>query len=667
MNNNNSIEKRLNVDKEQKKPQPTKKSSLKEETLNKETLDILKKINTGVSKISLVNKNVLKINDGVKSLNAKIVNTNLGVKSMNMKLSKIDVNMAKLLSAMTNQKAGKNDKGVSYLDEQLQNETLAQSKKANVTLDKILVAVSKNGTVIKKDGGSGLLGGLLAVTGLKMLSGMIGQLTDLIPGGKAAKVAGGVAAGVGGAGVLGKVLGKGGGIGKTLKTVGKGGLWGTLGLIGLNSLFGDKKIDLPIPDEWKETGAYKRLAGAGFLLENKIENAIKDAIPEINIAQKDWWKDMFGGVGETLYDMTKNYSKDIGNMFDESTKKTLMGFFNQDWMKLETWEKLYSDPDNFLRKMGEAGMKLNSNMGSLGIPMLDVGPYSGGTKETPPINFGKESPVQKTNRTAYMAFAEEEAIKQGLDPNLIKAIIQQESNWRADAVSSAGASGLMQLMPGTAKDMGVEDVFDPYQNIKGGVKYFKQLLSKYDGNVDKALAAYNWGMGNVDRKGMSNMPSETTDYLSKVVGYKESFENEPMVFSGKPTVFASDVEQKVKDKYAELIENKKAKEVEFIDNLIYNLSPKPNNNESGLLSTDRSSYGRGPLVPVKEAPTTNQLQSSAIEKDKLSMVKPEPQQPNVISQVVNNGAVGQETQKIDSFSPFDIYTKGLHNPYYNRA
>lgn len=657
------------MEKDQKKPQSIKKPTLKEETLNKETLDILKKINTGVSKISLVNKNVLKINDGVKSLNAKIVNTNLGVKSMNMKLAKIDVNMAKLLSAMTNQKVGKNDKGVSYLDEQLQNETLAQSKKTNITLDKILVAVSKNGTVIKKDGGSGLLGGLLAVTGLKMLGGMIGDvgglLNKVLKGGK---VVGGVAGGLGAAGVAGKVLGKGGGIfGKTLKGFGKGGLWGTVGLIGLNSLFGDKKIDLPIPDEWKSSDTFKRLAGVGFVLEDKIETAVKDALPEINITQKDWWKDTFGGVGETLFDMVKNYSKDIGNMFDESTKKTLMGVFNQDWMKMETWEKLYSDPDNFLRKMGEAGMKLNANMGSLGIPSLDVGPYSGGTKETPTINFGKESPVQKTNRTAYMSFAEEEAIKQGLDPNLIKAIIQQESNWRADAVSSAGASGLMQLMPGTAKDMGVEDVFDPYQNIKGGVKYFKQLLTKYDGNVDKALAAYNWGMGNVDRKGMSNMPSETTDYLSKVVGYKESFENEPMVFSGKPTVFASDVEQKVKDKYAELIENKKAKEAEFVDNLIYNLSPKPNNNESGLLSTDRSSYGRGPLVPVKEAPTTNQLQSSAIEKDKLSMTKPEPQQPNMISQVVNNGGVGQETQKIDTFSPFDIYAKGLHNPYYNRA
>ncbi|MEZ5524453.1 MAG: lytic transglycosylase domain-containing protein [Pseudomonadales bacterium] len=104
----------------------------------------------------------------------------------------------------------------------------------------------------------------------------------------------------------------------------------------------------------------------------------------------------------------------------------------------------------------------------------------------------------------------------GLAPELIRSVVSTESNFSPDAVSSTGAQGLMQLMPATARELEVTDSFDLQQNLLGGSRYLKQLLNKYEGDLDYALAAYNWGQGNVDRKGLGKMPQETRDYLVKV-------------------------------------------------------------------------------------------------------------------------------------------------------
>jgi len=103
-----------------------------------------------------------------------------------------------------------------------------------------------------------------------------------------------------------------------------------------------------------------------------------------------------------------------------------------------------------------------------------------------------------------------------LAPELIRSVVAAESDFQPDAVSPVGAQGLMQLMPETAKELGVQDSFDPHQNLLGGSKYLKQLLDKYDGDLDRALAAYNWGQGNVDRHGLEQMPQETREYLARV-------------------------------------------------------------------------------------------------------------------------------------------------------
>lgn len=103
----------------------------------------------------------------------------------------------------------------------------------------------------------------------------------------------------------------------------------------------------------------------------------------------------------------------------------------------------------------------------------------------------------------------------GVDVGLIKAVIKAESNFNPRAVSHAGASGLMQLMPGTARSLGVNDSFDPEQNVMAGTRFLKDLLKRYDGDLDSALAAYNWGPGNVDKK-PDRLPRETRNYLVRV-------------------------------------------------------------------------------------------------------------------------------------------------------
>ena len=110
----------------------------------------------------------------------------------------------------------------------------------------------------------------------------------------------------------------------------------------------------------------------------------------------------------------------------------------------------------------------------------------------------------------------------GVEVGLIKAVIKAESGFNPAAVSHAGARGLMQLMPSTARSLGVNDSFDPEQNVMAGTRFLRDLLDRYNGDVDSALAAYNWGPGNVDRR-PERLPRETRDYLARVKQFYRSY------------------------------------------------------------------------------------------------------------------------------------------------
>jgi hypothetical protein len=112
--------------------------------------------------------------------------------------------------------------------------------------------------------------------------------------------------------------------------------------------------------------------------------------------------------------------------------------------------------------------------------------------------------------------------KYGVEPSLIKAVIEAESSGNPGAVSPSGAQGLMQLMPKTAAELGVYDPFDPAQSIMGGTRYLRQLLDRYRGDRKLALAAYNWGMGNVESR-LQSMPKETRNYIAKVENYYRDY------------------------------------------------------------------------------------------------------------------------------------------------
>ena len=123
-----------------------------------------------------------------------------------------------------------------------------------------------------------------------------------------------------------------------------------------------------------------------------------------------------------------------------------------------------------------------------------------------------------SGRADLDAIFDEAARRYNLPSNLLKAVAKAESNFRPDATSRCGAMGIMQLMPGTARGLGVTDAYDPEQNIMGGAKYLKDMLDKFGGDVSLALAAYNAGPNNVVKYDGIPPFNETQNYVKTVLG-----------------------------------------------------------------------------------------------------------------------------------------------------
>ena len=125
--------------------------------------------------------------------------------------------------------------------------------------------------------------------------------------------------------------------------------------------------------------------------------------------------------------------------------------------------------------------------------------------------------TSKSTKTQFGTAIELAAKEHNIDPKLIHAVIEQESGYNPNAVSQAGAKGLMQLMPDTARELGVKNPLNPEENIRGGTKYLSSLLNHYHGNLTLALSAYNAGPNNVDKyKGVPPF-QETKNYVNKII------------------------------------------------------------------------------------------------------------------------------------------------------
>src|ERR1700722_5048785 len=130
--------------------------------------------------------------------------------------------------------------------------------------------------------------------------------------------------------------------------------------------------------------------------------------------------------------------------------------------------------------------------------------------------MGASHPAMSIDRDGAEKLAKEAAERHNVDPALVRAVIETESNWNPAAYSRKGAGGLMQLIPTTAQRYGANDVFNPQQNIDAGVRHLKGLLERYNGNLELALAAYNAGEGAVDRAHGISVFRETRNYVQQV-------------------------------------------------------------------------------------------------------------------------------------------------------
>lgn len=152
------------------------------------------------------------------------------------------------------------------------------------------------------------------------------------------------------------------------------------------------------------------------------------------------------------------------------------------------------------------------NMNSDFMSMMLSNPFAGMQS-----SYGDYTVDPKKAESKFSPMIEKYAKQYGIRSDVFKSLVKHESGFNTHATSSKGAKGLTQLMPGTARDMGVTNPYDPEQSIKGGMKYLAKLLKHYNGDYRKAVAAYNGGMGNIDKKGV-NFCAETSKYHKAVLG-----------------------------------------------------------------------------------------------------------------------------------------------------
>jgi soluble lytic murein transglycosylase-like protein len=183
----------------------------------------------------------------------------------------------------------------------------------------------------------------------------------------------------------------------------------------------------------------------------------------------------------------------------------------------------------FTEMLDEQIANVASRTGSFGLTQMIYKELAGGNIENSQKIMAAQNAYGRTARASAKqveTWIAEAAENLNVDKNLIRAVIRQESGGNSLARSEKGAKGLMQLMDSTASDMGVVNSYNGRQNIMGGTKYLKQLLTKFNGDETLALAAYNAGAGNVEKYGGVPPFEETKNYVKNVLQYREQFSQE---------------------------------------------------------------------------------------------------------------------------------------------
>jgi len=175
------------------------------------------------------------------------------------------------------------------------------------------------------------------------------------------------------------------------------------------------------------------------------------------------------------------------------------------------------------KQFGQLLKELTQQLSGLERQLAQAVKALGVAQRKPPSQNNAEAVDGQPQNHRYSSLIADAARRHEVDPLLVAAVIGQESGFAPSAVSRTGAMGLMQLMPDTARSLGVRDAFDPRQNIEGGTTLLRQLLDRYNGHVDLALAAYNAGPAAVDSHGGVPPYAETQAYVRNVMQtYRES-------------------------------------------------------------------------------------------------------------------------------------------------
>lgn len=260
-------------------------------------------------------------------------------------------------------------------------------------------------------------------------------------------------------------------------------------------------------------------------ISNTSANAVTDDASKAKLlkAAKDF-ESLF--VGYMLKGMRSTIPKS-GMEKDEFGGDMMEGMFDMEFAKYVSNNSNLGLGEMLYKKLTGEAMPKGSAHQSYSLPSAQAQPVNTPVVKTVSQSAAPSASIQKRIES-YSDTIQAASQQYGVNPNLIKAVMASESGGKPNAQSSKNAKGLMQLIDSTATDMGVQNVWNPKQNIFGGAKYLKQMLDKFQGDLPRAVASYNAGPAAVEKHGGVPPIKETKDYVSKVLNYLQQFEQQEM-------------------------------------------------------------------------------------------------------------------------------------------